>query len=136
MAKTQFKEIQLSPSMFYVDVFIQKDRKKLLPIFNKRYGASEEYYDEKMSLDSVFDINCIDKSICRPECKSTCEGHLRIVMVLESNAPYILVHELIHVLWHAAEAIGYGMNYESQEWQAVLYEYLFTECTKNDFKKI
>jgi predicted SprT family Zn-dependent metalloprotease len=48
--------------------------------------------------------------------------------VMEDFDNKVIAHELIHVMWHFAEECNLEMNYNSQEWQAILFEYLFTQC--------
>ena len=62
-------------------------------------------------------------------------------MLKNLNDKKVVVHELIHALWHIADYIGYKLTYETQEWQAILFEYLYSEVldkngyTEYDMKK-
>jgi len=69
----------------------------------------------------------------KSESKAKSNGETKIVIVINPCIK-ILVHELIHVLWHVAKKSELDMNFDSQEWQAYFVEYLFTEL--KDFKKI
>ena len=61
----------------------------------------------------------------------------RVVVTLASKDIVTLVHELVHVLWHASSQIGFEMEWESQEWQALLFENLFIEAKNfKSYKKL
>ena len=133
----RFKEIKLLPTEFNLHAYVvgdryshsiisNKDRRLLADVFHKRYGAESEYYYS--DLDRVDSVQTLNTTV-----KSESKGSTTIVMVI---SPYLksLVHELIHVLWHLSHTSGLDMDYNSQEWQACMYEYLFTEL--KDFRKI
>ncbi len=133
----RYKEVKLIPTPFKLDVYIvgdryndnritKKDRQGMAAILNSKYGHGYEYWYENTSkINEVFHT-IGDK-------KSEHEDTKRIVMII---GPCIktLVHEMIHVLWYLADASGLDMDYKSQEWQACMGEYIFTEI--KDFKKI
>ncbi len=120
-----FKEIKIQPSEWHLDIVVCKNKKEINQFFKKRYGI-DDYYDkpnECASLDSGID------SLLK------CEKRVAILLETLSNKG-VIVHELIHALWHITKRIGYEMNYDSQEWQAILFEYLFTEvCKRKDYSK-
>ncbi len=110
------KQIKIHPSEWHLDIIVGKNKKEINEFCKKRYGL-DDFYDmpnECSSIDSGKD--------------SSLKGERRVVILLEklSNKP-VIVHELIHALWHLTKRIGYEMGYDSQEWQAILYEYLYTE---------
>jgi len=131
------KEIKLLPTLFSLDVYIvgekykhnrisEKDRKVIASIFVQKYGHGYEYWHEQTnSVNEVFQVTGATKS----EHGNT----KRIVMVINPHIP-TLVHEIIHVLWYLSKYSGLDMDFNSQEWQACMAEYIFTE-SKN-FKKI
>jgi hypothetical protein len=116
----KFKEIKIQPTNWYLDVIICKDKHKIAQFMHKRYGASVEYYEDELFTEFVSTISSTYKS--------ECNGRKRIVMVLYDMNRGILVHELVHVLWHFSKNSGVNMCYDSQEWQAILFEYLYNEC--------
>ena len=122
------KEIPILPSEFKVDVIICSDIKQIAKLAHKRYGETERWYEENLTINSCCAIYS--------KTKSDLKGHLRIVVILKNKSKDVLVHELIHALWYSAKYIGYEMKFKTQEWQAVLYEYLYKEAVKNDYQKI
>ena len=111
--------------MWHLDVIVSKNIQLVNRFCKHRYGIND-YWDGKNECCTV-----------QSGKDSEVKGHKRIVIVLESlNDKGIIVHELIHAIWYASKQIGYEMNYDSQEWQAVLFEYLFTEVTnRKDYIK-
>lgn len=128
----KFKEIQLFPSVWKVDVIVVDDAttpEDVVKFARKRYGIPEHLIDTDTIVDSVTSLTS--------SADSQLKGHKRILMVLRDlNDHATLVHELIHVMWHASEFIGLNMNPDSQEWQALFMEYLFTETLKSNYKTI
>ncbi len=123
-----FKQINLLPSEWQLDVWVCDNPHNIADAFSERYGASKEHYLEEFYPNQVTRIDSTDESILA--------GRTQVVMQLASFDKCVLVHELTHVLWHYAAACGLEMNYESQEWQAVLFEFLFKQCTdKKSFTK-
>lgn len=120
-----FKEISIQPSRWHLDIIVSKSKPSINKFCKQRYGV-DNYYDGVNECSHVES----DKD-------SELKGYKRIVVILESlNNKSIIAHELIHALWFSAKAIGYEMNYDSQEWQAVLFEYLFNEVTnRKDYIK-
>ena len=133
----RYKEVKLTPTLFDLDVFIvsdrynhnaitKSDRKSLSKILHIKYGGNYEYWFENSeTINEVFTT--------RSHKKSYFKGELRIVLIINPSIK-VLVHEVIHILWNLAKATSLDMNYDSQEWQAIMYEYIFTEI--KEFKKI
>ena len=131
------KEIKLIPSFHKLDVYIvgnrynhnaisKNDRKSIASIFHAKYGGGYEYwYENTKRVNEVFDT-VGDKS-------SEHESMRRIIMIINPSIE-VLVHEIVHVLWFLAKLSGLDMDYKSQEWQACMQEYIFTEV--KNFKKI
>jgi len=114
--KLHKKIVDLHPfNEWKLDVFIGGNYKQLNEIFKARYGV--EYDDTDNCVYSI-------ESAMESELK----GHKRIVMRLQSFDTAIMVHELLHVLWHGSKWIGYEMNFNSQEWQACMIEDLYNQC--------
>lgn len=120
-----FKEISIQPSKWHLDIIVCKDKKETEQFYKDRYGIPDPEVGENecASIDSAK--------------KGQLKGEHRIVIHLMSlSNKSIIVHELIHALWYTSKAIGYEMNYDSQEWQAVLFEYLFREViNRKDYIK-
>ena len=114
--KLRTKEVTLYPSpLWKVDVIVGGTYEQVNDYFKLRYGL--EYDDTD---NCVYTIDTASNSELK--------GHRRIVMRLQSLDKSVLIHELIHVIWHASKCIGWEMNYGSQEWQACTIEMLFNEC--------
>lgn len=127
----RFKQIRIYPSNWTLDVYIaaNHDKRRLSEIFHKKYGASVDYYYEEIVGNQVMSIQSTDLS--------ESQGKLEIVMILCQQRLDVIVHELIHVIWHYSNNCGVEMTYQSQEWQAVLFEYLFEEVREfNTYKKL
>lgn len=129
------KEIKLEPSEWYLDYYIvdepyagnfcsKESRQKLSSFFEKRYGADREYYFEQFhEINTVLTISSTKES--------EMSGETRIVMIINPDVK-TLVHELVHVLHHFSNNSGIELSYDSQEWQAILTENLFTQCSDFD----
>jgi hypothetical protein len=119
----KLKTIKLLPTDFCVDVWIGGSISTLAEAFSKRYGASIEYYKEDMHINSLSTINSSDDSELK--------GHTRFVMILQKKNNQVIVHEVLHLLWHMNKRIGLEMSFESQEWQACMFDYVFSEIIDN-----
>ena len=120
----RFKEIRLYPTEFTLDIYITEDASLLTEIFENRYGADEDF------------ILTLDTDIClsfETDIGSELRGHKAFVIILKKLEPYIVVHELIHLMWQLNETINIEMNKDSQEWQALFMEYLTNEILKDDY---
>lgn len=121
----KIKEIRVYPSIWYLDVIVADNQKDLDYISKKRYGIKD---------DPILPNECssIDSSK-----KSELKGERRVVISIKSlDDVETIVHELIYAIWHLARYIGYEIDYDTQEWQAVLYEYLYKEALdKNGYVK-
>lgn len=117
--------VKIKPSQWSLDVYTGKI-KDLPSVFQKRYGGKKSEF-----LDLTEGSECF-VTTCRSTKSSKAKGETRIVIVIpkESYKDYILVHELMHVLWYYSKYCGVEMNHGSQEWQAVLTEYLFRKIKK------
>jgi hypothetical protein len=126
------KEIKLLPSQWTMDVVecANEDYEKLDVWMSKRYGIP------MCELDDGHNINAVHSIESSP--KSPLKGRRLILLALNDlNDDGVLVHELLHVLWHHAKHVGYNMDYESQEWQAIMIEYIFNEVKdKKGWKRV
>jgi hypothetical protein len=114
--KLHRKVVDLRPfNEWKLDVFVGGTYDQLNEVFKARYGV--EYDDTDNCVYSI-----------ESSMESELKGYKRIVMRLQSFDISVMVHELLHVLWHGSKWIGYEMKFESQEWQACMIEYLYTEC--------
>jgi hypothetical protein len=118
------KVVDLRPfNEWKLDVFVGGKESQLNEIFKSRYGLE---YDG--TEDCVYSIES--------GTESELKGHKRIVMRVQSFDAAIMVHELLHVLWHGSKWIGYEMKYQSQEWQACMLQYLYNQCKdRNTYDK-
>lgn len=127
----KFKQITLHPSEHTLDVIITDDAsdEQITDFIVNKYKVERLHWNDDPFFDYVCNIHYGEKHKLKRA--------KRILMVLKSMDDEVtLVHELIHVLWYAAKRIGYEMTFETQEWQAILYEYLFKEVKKDNFKTI
>lgn len=124
-----FKEIKIQPSVWHLDIIVCANPEKIGKFLNKRYGIPiHELYDKHI-LDCTTVIEGMKGSDIGEE--------KRVVVTLASKDIVTLVHELVHVLWHASSQIGFEMEWESQEWQALLFENLFIEAKNfKSYKKL
>lgn len=124
----KYKEIRLMPAEHKLDIIeVEEDDKHLHAFLKARYGLPKSVTRDTNNIDC-----CRSVSSGR---KSELKGEFRVVVLVRSlkDKP-VLVHELIHALWFAADRIGLDMNYDSQEWQALLFEHMYKEATdKNNW---
>lgn len=114
--KLRTKEVNLWPANEWkLDVIVGGSFDDVNEFFKERYGLE---YDH--TRNCVYTIDSGTESLLK--------GHTRIVMRLQSLETSVMVHELLHVLWHASKCIGFEMNAGSQEWQACMIEMLYNEC--------
>jgi hypothetical protein len=125
------KEIKLLPSQWTMDVVecAKEDFERLDIWMHKRYGLPTcELVGQ--NINAVHSIKSSSKSILKGK-------KLILLAVNDLNDDGVLVHELIHALWYHAEHVGYEMHYETQEWQAIMFEYMFNEIKdKKGWKKV
>lgn len=126
MPKILFKTIPLLPTQFSVDVWICNDKSALANHFNKRYGASVDYYIDNLTPNQCMELVTTNKA----ELKST---HTIVVNMTALKAP-VVVHEMNHVIHYLSKITGVEINQQCQEWHSYMLEYLFIECMKNNYK--
>lgn len=129
MGLIRVKEIPLLPSNWTLDIIWGGTKKQAAQYMNRRYGAGSEYYEEKMRDKTSFFtvVSATPQSLCR--------GESRPFIYLHKWSELTIVHELVHALWGVAWCVGYEMNDDTQEWQAVLYEYLYKHAIdRNGYK--
>lgn len=122
----RFKEIRIYPSDFTLDVYVVDDASKLTDMFEQRYGADEDF------------ILTLHTNLCLSfdtDLDSELKGYRVFVIILDKLTPSIVSHELIHLMWQFSERVGAELNTNSQEWQALLTEYLTEEILKDDYQK-
>jgi len=123
----KFKEVPLLPSNWMMDVVecSRKHADKLAIWMHQRYGLP-------MHLLEPDDINACHN--IESGTNSPLKGHKRILVVVEDlKRDDIMVHELIHALWYYAKNTGSEMSFDTQEWQAIMYEYMYKQV--NDPKE-
>jgi hypothetical protein len=136
-SKIRFKRIQLAPSEFELDVWIVDEprragneiteiiKRSLSIKMSEEYGMPHQYYYDELLPDCNY---VTAHSGIR---KGMSGGTTRILMVINPDLQ-ILVHELVHVLWYLSEHAKVKLTYESQEWQALMTDYLFNEIYEFD----
>lgn len=115
-----FQEIDLLPSLWKLDVWVGGTSKDLAVLFNKRYGASVEYYNEEYHPDRCMTVSSTNDSELK--------GRTQIVVQLYSFDVGVVLHEINHAVWHFSKASGVEINHDSQEWQTLMLEYLFEKA--------
>jgi hypothetical protein len=123
MRNYEYIKIDLIPTLFELDVWICNDKETLVKLFKEHYGASEEYYSDFISENQVATIYSKSDSLFK--------GETRIVMNLTGKSINIIVHEVVHVVYHLSKLTGLSVNYKSQEWVAYMTEYIFNQITKD-----
>lgn len=114
------KQIPLYPTEFCVDVWICKNKETLAECWNKRYGASVDYYMGELKQNAVQRITSTTNSELK--------GEKIIVMNVEDFNELVIVHEINHVMFHLSAYCHLEICYDSQEWVSYMLEYLFKHC--------
>lgn len=120
MSKLYFKEIPLYPTNYTLDVIVTQNKAKAIKFMKHRYHVKKHKLKRYQVLDTVRTIASGHESILK--------GEIRIVLILETFDPAILVHELVHVLYRLSDRTGIELNQDSQEWQAIAMERLYNEA--------
>lgn len=125
----KFKEIKILPSLWTLDVLIVEDEKDAIKFQVERYGIRKRHVDTEKNINSVTTMVSSKKSILK--------GETRIILILENlQCLKTIVHELVHVLWHFGRETGSEITFHSQEWQAILMEYLFDQVLKENYTEL
>jgi hypothetical protein len=123
----RFKEIRLFPTEFTLDVYVVDDASILSDMFEERYGADESF---------ILTLKTNECLSFETDLYSDLKGDRVFVLILDNLKPYIVAHELVHLLWQLSETIGVEMNPDSQEWQALFIEHLTSEILKDNYHEI
>lgn len=118
----KYKEIRLYPSDFSLDVIeaSMENHDLAVEFMQYRYGMTEETLGDTRLYDMCTAIE--------PGKKNKVKNEIRIVVMLNNlNRADILVHELIHALYRLEDIMGLEIHVDSQEWQALMMEYMFKE---------
>jgi hypothetical protein len=120
----KFKTVQFHPSNWKLDIWNvpNKEMSRMNKLAEKRYGYCSRFDQNECALMETADTSIL-------------KGESRIVIVYDGR-DFVLIHEMIHALWYYSKHSGVEMNYDSQEWQAILFEYLYIEALKNNWKKL
>jgi len=122
------KTIRLQPSVWKLDVIVTKSEKKAIKHQVKKYGLKKPILEEEKQ-----HLNTVTTVYYKKKGKPTA----RVLMILESLEPGLVVHELTHVLWQYSKRAGVEVNFESQEWQALMMESLFNQVIdEKGYKKV
>lgn len=127
----KIKEVSFPPSTWKMDVYVYQEIKEfeqesIAKFFSNRYGSSVDHYKEWLEEDAGPFVAHISSTK-----ESELKGYTRIVL-FHDGSDITIVHELTHALWRYAKLSGCEMNYKSQEWQAILMEYLFKEVQQEE----
>lgn len=128
LKKGYFKTIPLYPTAFHVDIWVCSDLDNLCKYFNKRYGASIEYYQDEINENQTMTLVSTRKSELK--------GIRTIVVNVDSWNMSTIIHELSHVIFHLSKICGMETNYNSQEWFCYMLEYLYSNCQNDSTFKI
>lgn len=104
----------IPPTDFTITVIISRSIEKARKYIMDSFIDIHEIGKENIQLNMVARFACL-------------ENGSNIVMTLKSKNPAVATHEIIHVLWHIGDMANLEMNYDSQEWQAYLAEYLMNK---------
>jgi hypothetical protein len=115
--KVNYQNIRLAPTHWTLDVWVCNNKENLLRAFNKRYGASVEYYRDWLTMNQVCNISSIKKSEGK--------GENYIILNVTSLNTQVLVHEIIHVIFQMNKKTHIDICDDSQEWVAYMTDYLF-----------
>jgi hypothetical protein len=124
-------EEKLYPTRYTLDLWLTNDRRDLADAFNKRYGASKEYYmDELANTDFAATISPANLA----EIKET-----RLVCVIENyHNMRTIEHEAAHLVFKLFDVVGQQVCDEIQEMFAIYLEYIcdrIRECIL-DFTRV
>jgi len=122
MSKLYFKEIPLEPSEFSLDVIVTKSHNKAAKFLKRRYNLRKFKTKSHQLLNSV---RTVESGTASP-----LKGEIRIVMILETLNPAIIVHELVHVMHRMSRETGVELSFDAQEWHALAMERLYNETLK------
>ncbi len=124
----KFKKIKLNPSVWELHILVSKDHIKSRRFLKKEYRLKDD--DTWRSLNFVQTIDSGNKS--------KHNGESLIFMHLSSNKDYeTIVHEIVHVMHRMQNLFGVDLGWDSQEWQALMQEYIFKKIiSKKKWKKI
>lgn len=123
----KFKKIKVHPSNWELDIIISKNHNQVCAFCQKKYGYDEDY---KKDFPPETCLTLTSSS------ESETKGRRITIIYLKAKKSSVVVHELVHAMWHITNNIGYEMNYDTNEWQAVLFEYLFEQVMANDYQQI
>ena len=112
--KLKHKIIDLLPTDIQLEVFIG-DKKEIVKKMKGECGKKKSYWKEV-----VGDAPCVDMSP---------KGN-HIYMFLTDFDAQTIVHESVHVSWYLDDIVGLNLNYDSQETQAYMVDYVFGEIMK------
>jgi len=112
-----YKRIELPPTLFSLDIFVSDDIEFITTKCSELYGKSKEFYKEELSFDIVWEQKDI-------------EDKTRILLILQNYDIDIIVHEIVHVIFRLSDLTHIEVNTDSQEWVALMSEYIYKEIIK------
>jgi hypothetical protein len=120
------KSIRIAPSVWYLDV-LEGEYDNRMKYLNDNYET-----EDFIPLDREGDfVTCLYS-------KNRDDNQYRLILSIDSVEDHItVVHEIVHIIHTWAKETMTDLSYDSQEWQALLSEYLFEKITsKDDYKKV
>lgn len=123
------KTIKLEPTHWNLDVIVGTDLDQIAEYFTTRYGPPKEDHRKHAHGNWVTTMESSEESELK--------GENRIVLKLEDlKNKGIIIHELIHVLFHLQNKTAIEISYESQEWIAIFMERTWNELCRPNYEKI
>lgn len=122
-----FKEIPLLPTNYWLDFWCFDSKEEAVEEFSKRYGASKKYYKKWITPNQV--------CIIRSKYDSELHGEERIIMNVSEMTDFVIIHEIVHVIFYLCKHSHVEMGFNSQEWIAYMSEYIFNEIKKEKVDK-
>lgn len=117
-----FKEIPLIPTHYCLDFWLFDSLEQACEQFSKRYGESKDFYKDWIIPNMV--------SVITSTVESEAKGDEKIVMNISAPIDYVIVHEVVHVVFKLSKHTHVEMKSKSQEWVAYMAEYIFIEIKK------
>ena len=119
LRKPHFKQIQLLPTEFTLDLWICSDIDNLHNGYAKKYNKSADFFKEELTHNCTYSFICNDR-------------YRHITIAVNSLDLGTIVHEAVHSVYHLSQFCKVGVGLESQEWVACMVEYIFNHA--KDFK--
>ena len=115
--KVRHKNIKLLPTEYTVDVFVCKNKDKIIKQLNEKV--------DKNDWGKYFEDSSVGMCLYH-----TTDNNVRyLIMILSDFNPIIISHECIHISWRLADYCGFNFR-EDEEIQAYFVDYMVGEILK------